>query len=270
MSAFIGSGIGYRSAYRGALLEGEHDGRPELLEVIAGHFFASAGLLEQLAASYPLVFHEVGLSVGTAEAGAIDRGIAARVRHLVERARPVLLSDHLAMTRSGGVDLGHLCPLWYTFETLARTVDRVRAWQDLFGVPVALENIAAPFVIPDADMSEAEFFTRLVDATGCGMLMDVTNLALNANNDKADPFLRLSEYPLESVWQVHLAGGIREGDWHVDSHSEPVDALSFRLLAALRARAPLRAIVVERDDKLPALAELVAESRHARKVWMEA
>jgi hypothetical protein len=269
----LGAGIGFRRPHRDGLLRAraEDRPRPDVLEVIPGHFFASPAAIEPLAAAYPLVFHEVCLSLGTAGANDLDRKLVQRVRELVELARPRLVSDHLALTRSpSGTDVGHLCPMPYSEESLALVCDRVRALQDVLRVPVALENIATPFVLGGADMSEPEFFTRLVEKTGCGLLLDLTNLALNAKNHGYDAFDRLGEYPLASVWQVHVAGGVREGEWWVDTHSEPVDVASLELLVALRGRAPLRAIVVERDDKLPDLDTLVDEAKSAWRAWRDA
>jgi len=136
------------------------------------------------------------------------------------------------------------------------------------GCAVALENIAAPFVIPGG-MPEAEFLARLVERTGCGLLLDLTNLLLSARNEGADARRRLQEYPLHAVRQVHLAGGFRDrrGVW-VDSHSEPVEDESYALLADLRLGATgLVAIVIERDDKLPELAQLMLDVERARRVW---
>jgi uncharacterized protein (UPF0276 family) len=144
----------------------------------------------------------------------------------------------------------------------------VRAISDVLGVPVALENIAAPFEIPGG-MPEAEFFTRLVERTGCGVLLDLTNLLGNAYNHGFDARERLRDYPLAAVQQVHLAGGFVDHDrqW-VDSHSEPVEPAAYALLAELAAARPaLRTIVIERDDKLGALAELVGEADRAQAIW---
>jgi hypothetical protein len=136
-------------------------------------------------------------------------------------------------------------------------------------VPVALENIAAPFVLP-AEMTEPEFFARVVDKTGCKVLLDVTNLVVNGKNYGFDPLDRAKDYPLEAVWQVHLAGGYLSKDFWIDSHSEPVDDASLALLRGIAGRTrDLRAIVVERDDKIPPLSELVAEARRARAIWEE-
>ncbi|HUJ58178.1 MAG TPA: DUF692 domain-containing protein [Kofleriaceae bacterium] len=267
--SFVGAGIGYRRTHRDALLADAGE-RPALLEIIPGHFFGEPEALAPLAARYPLVFHEVGLSLGTADAGsAASRALVARIRALIDLARPALVTDHVAITRSpGGVDLGHLCPLWYTREALALVGDRVRALQDRFGVPVALENIAAPFALGEAELTEAAFFGELCAATGCGMLLDLSNLIANARNFGFDAAARLADYPLEAVVQVHLAGGSDDRGFWVDSHDAPVGDDAFALLAQLRGRArSLVAIVVERDDRVPPLPELVAEARRAEALW---
>ncbi len=265
-AGFLGGGIGYRRAYHDALLSAPPPERPRVLEVMPDHFFADPRGIAPLAAEYPLVFHDVGLSLGTAPGGAGRESASrlARIRSLARDARPVLFTDHLAMTRSpSGIDLGHLCPIPYTREALVVVADGVKAVEDALGIPVALENIAAPFVL-EGEMNEPEFFARLVDATGCGLLLDVTNLLYNARNDEGDPETLVLEYPLDAVLQVHVAGGVRENGRWVDSHSEPVDQECLTLLARLAGRMPrLRAAIVERDSKLPPLAALVSESRRA-------
>lgn len=263
---FLGAGIGYRRAHRSALLAGAG---PRVLELMPDHFFADPASIEALADGHAIVFHDVGLSLGTAGDPSWRRPRLARIRELAVRARPRLFSEHLALTRDpDGVELGHLAPLWRNAAQLQVLVEHVRALQDALGLPIALENIAAPFDIPGG-MPEPEFFCELVRQSGCGMLLDLTNLLLNARNHAFDVRQRLREYPLEAVWQVHLAGGYRDRQqvW-IDSHSEPVEDEAYALLEELgRARDSLRAIVVERDDKLGSLEELLAEARRAEGVW---
>lgn len=258
------AGVGYRAVHRAALLAGE--ATPAVLEVMPDHFFARPEALAPLADICPLVMHDVGMSVGTAGPDDVER--MARVRALVDIARPRWFSDHLCLSRGpDGTDLGHLGPLWYTESLLTQVVDRVRRWQDALGVPIALENITAPFVFPGADFTEAAFMRAVIDATGCGVLLDLTNLWINAQNGGFDPVARLRDYPLDAVVQVHLAGGVARGDWWIDSHTEPVDAQSYAMLAALRGHAPVEYIIIERDDGIPALPTLLDEAAQALHVW---
>lgn len=268
---WLGAGVSYRRRHGQELWAAPQ--RPPVLEIIPEHFSAEPAAIEPLADAFHLVFHAVGLSVATAPDGparAVLDARLARVRELVRRARPAWFSDHLAITVSpDGADIGHLAPIIHDGETLAIVIDRVRVWQDVLGVPVALENIAAPFTVPGA-MPEAEFLHRLVEATGCLLLLDITNLLLNGRNLGFDPAARLADYPLHAVVQVHLAGGLLAHGWWVDSHSEPVEPASLALLALLAGRAPVRAIIIERDENLPPLAALVAEAARAQAVWEQA
>ncbi len=267
MSGFLGAGIGYRTPHRAALLRGEG---PPLLEVIPDHFFTRPAAMEPLAERYALVFHDVGQSVATDFAGAPDPTTdrLRRIRELTERAAVALFSDHLALIRGpDGHDLGHLAPVWLTERTLATAIERVHRIQDVLRVPVAIENITAGFRIPGGDLDEPEFFCRLVEATGCGVLLDLTNLVINGRNFGFDPLTEMGRYPLQAVVQVHLAGGHQHQGWWEDDHGHPVEDESFALLRALRGKAPLRGIVVERDAHLPPLPKLVAEAAYAQQVW---
>lgn len=271
LASFVGAGIGYRREHRDALLAAPPGAAPAVLEVMPDHLFAEPEAIDALAARYPIVFHDAGLSLGTAGDPGPGKARLRRIAELAARARPVLFSEHLALTRSpSGIDLGHLAPLWLTHELLELLVDRVNAVQDALGMPVALENIAAPFEVPGGDLTEPELLARLVERTGCGVLLDLANLLYTARNGGLDAPAMLREYPLAAVMQVHLAGGVLEQDGWIDSHSEPVEDATYALLAQLRRSAPaVRAIIVERDAKLGALGELVAEATRAEQIWKE-
>jgi len=270
--SWIGPGISYRRRYHHELIslaaQGTETASGKLvLEIIPEHFFAHPAALEILAEKYCLVFHDLGLSIATVR---IDEARHRRLQHLnalVRLAKPVLFSDHLALTGSpAGLDCGHLAPAWYTDEALYHTVEHVRRCQDVLGIPIAFENIAAPFILP-APMSEPEFMTRLVERTGCGLLLDIGNLLCNARNFRYNACDWLTQYPLEAVQQVHLAGGTCHNGWWVDSHSEPVEDASFALLQGLAHCTALKTIVIERDRNLPSLTALVAEAQHAAQLW---
>jgi uncharacterized protein (UPF0276 family) len=171
----------------------------------------------------------------------------------------------VAFTRAGGIEIGHLAPLPRTNEALdvlERNVARARA--TIGDVPLVLENIAAPMrLATDGDYREGAFLAELVARTGCGLLLDVENLFANAANFGEDPRAMLDELPPDAVVQLHVAGGHWSGDAYVDSHAHAVTEAVWALAAEACARFPIRAIVVERDENLPAFDALLGEIERA-------
>jgi uncharacterized protein (UPF0276 family) len=113
-------------------------------------------------------------------------------------------------------------------------------------------------------MSEGEFLRHVVAETGCGLLLDVTNLFINSANHGVDPRRWLDEAPLESVVQLHFVGAEQAGERWIDSHAQPVGPGIWELLEEVLARAPARGAILERDEHIPPLAELLPELRTAR------
>jgi uncharacterized protein (UPF0276 family) len=214
----------------------------------------------------PVLLHGIGLSLGSAEG--LD---AERVEHAaaVARAvRPPWFSEHIAFTRAGGVEIGHLAPLPFTreaVETVAANVATLRRAlpEDL---PVLLENIAYTFTLPGSEMDEATFVRQVLEATGAGLLLDLENVHANAANHGYDPIEYLESLPLERVVEVHLAGGVWSGGEYADTHTRPVPEESWALLEWLAPRADVKAVIIERDDDLPPFGELLAEARRAREI----
>lgn len=214
-------------------------------------------LVELRGRGVPAVAHAVGLSLGGSEP--LE---AARVAHLAAVAEALgspLVSDHIAFTRAGGLDTGHLLPLPRTRAALDVLVEHVRQAQQRLPVPLALENIAGLMRWPDNDLTEVQFLTELLDRTDCLLLLDVANLYADACNLGLDVAALLDGLPLERLAYVHVAGGLfAEGLYH-DTHAHPVPSPVFELLASLCARVDPPGVLLERDDRYPTDAELGAE-----------
>jgi uncharacterized protein (UPF0276 family) len=127
-----------------------------------------------------------------------------------------------------------------------------------------LENIAYLVDPPGAEMDEAEFVSRAVVESGCGLLLDLTNLHANAANHGYDPVAWLERVPLDRVVQVHVTGGHWRDGILIDSHSQATPADVWELLEYVAARAPVRAVLLERDERIPPIGELLDELDLAR------
>lgn len=263
----LGAGYSFRRAYRPETFV--HRARIGVLEIVADHFMqASAAVdaeLALLAEHFALVPHGLDLSLGSAEG--LDEAYLERFAAVVSRARPAWWSEHVAFTRAGGISIGHLAPVPWTREALD-VLERnlARARRRIGDVPVVLENIASPLRFCNPEMSEAAFLAELVARTGCGLLLDVENLYANAVNFGEDPRAALDAFgalPRDAVVQLHVAGGAWSGGTYVDSHARRVRDEVWALAAAACERFDVRAIVVERDENLPAFAELLEEVERA-------
>jgi uncharacterized protein (UPF0276 family) len=216
-----------------------------------------ASLAVLRAAGKPVVPHGVSLSLGGAERP--DRARLAHLAACAEALKSPLVSEHIAFTRAGDLDAGHLLPVPRTREALAVIAENVRIAQDQLPVPLALENIAPLFGWPADELTEGEFLTELAARTGALLLVDVANLHTARVNLGTEPRQVLDALPLERLGYVHVAGGIeRDGVWH-DTHTHPLTEPVLDLLADLAARARLPGVLLERDGDYPPDAELAAE-----------
>ena len=130
------------------------------------------------------------------------------------------------------------------------------------------ENPSSYLRFPGA-MDEWEFIAEMCRRTGCGLLLDVTNLYVSAVNHGFAPLAFLDGMPAAQVRQIHLAGHSQGKELLVDTHDSPVPDAVWILYAAALARCGPVATMVERDAAIPPLAELLAELDIARRLASE-
>lgn len=167
------------------------------------------------------------------------------------------VSDHLGFTRGGrSGEIGHFVPPPFTHDALEAVCRNIERLDGRFGGrPFFLENIAYQFRF-DGTMTEAEFLAHVLRTTGCGWLLDVTNVYANAVNFGFDALQFLEAVvPAASRLQVHLAGGHvdpRTG-FYVDSHSHAIPEEVWELYrkAADLAEDRLEAVFLEWDQNYP-------------------
>jgi uncharacterized protein len=229
----------------------------ECLEITAEHFFGNGeDRLKHLRTSFHLFVHGLGLSLGTP--GPLDSKRLDQFARIVNAADPDWISEHVAFTRTGEVDLGHLNPLPPTREVLITVADHARQVADRCGKPILLENITS-HVRLTGELSETDFLNQLCERADCGLLLDVTNLFINSRNHGFDPLQWLHEIEPRRIKQLHIVGYSRAGDRYTDSHAAPIQDELIELARAVVAYAPVKAILLERDDDFPDAAGLERE-----------
>jgi uncharacterized protein len=264
---FLGAGLGYRRSLHDVLRKRRK--QVGFLEVMPEHALegteASRRALLDLASTMPVVTHSVSLSVGTATGA--DVGFARKMHGVGQRLDAAWASDHLCYTKVGDRHIGQLTPIPYTEEALKVVVANTKSVMAAMpGRPFLLENISQYFQFQGADYTEPEFFTAVTKRTGCGVLLDVTNLHNNATNLGLDPERYLDEFPLESVVQMHLAGSEWIGGKLLDTHGGPVLEPVWDLMARVVEQSDVRAALVERDQTFE-LGDLFGEVERANAIF---
>jgi hypothetical protein len=265
-----GVGLGLRWEF----LEEVLDGPPldiAFFEVSPENYMRRGGYypaaLERIGTRYPLVTHGLTLSIGSHAAP--DREYLAELKDEVERLATPWHSDHLAFTSGAGRAFHELLPLPFTRDTAARVGDRLEALADVLGRPVAIENVTY-YVHPGRrELSEGDFLHALLERTRAGLLLDVNNVYVNAENHGFDARRMLESFPLERTVEIHVAGHARTpSGLIIDNHGAKVIEPVLELLGAALERTGAKPVLLERDNCVPELPELLAEVQQL-SAWYE-
>lgn len=244
------------------------------LEIHPENFLANphaAELLLEARRHYPVSVHTVGLSIGSATG--IDRMHLRRVRALIDRLDPCMVSGHLAWSTHEGEFLNDLVPLPYDEETLRLLSAHLGEVQDGLGREYLVENPASYFGFGNSTMTEVEFLGELIERTGCRLLCDVSNIHVSGHNMGFDPYAYIDSLPAHAVGEIHLGGftiepdGATPGaDLLVDTHSTFIAEPSWDLYGYAIRRFGAIPTLIEWDKDIPALATLLAQAACADQV----
>jgi len=221
--------------------------------------------LETVRARHPISLHGVGLSLAADVPPDVHH--LQRLRALVRRFDPFLVSEHLAWSTWDGVYRPDLLPIPRTDEALARVATNIAHAQDVLQRQLLVENPSHYLCFSNHDYDELEFLTELCRRTGCGLLLDVNNTYVSARNLTFDAQAFLDAVPAQYIGELHLAGHSHDPSLGaallIDSHDTPVCNDVWRLYARLIRRVGHRPTLLERDDAIPAFDTLLEERNRA-------
>ena len=263
------AGTAFKPQHFAALQDSE--AKPGFIEVHAENYMGDGGLphaqLAKLRTDHALSLHGVGLSIG-GEA-ALDREHLRRLRKLCDRYQPDSFSEHLAWSSHDGLFLNDLLPLPYIEDTLERVIAHVAQTQEMLGRRILLENPATYLQFAASAIPETEFLAEIAARTGCGLLLDVTNVLVACTNRGEAPAAYLTAFPLQQIGEIHLAGHHVTADAGgrpllIDDHGSLVSAKVWSLYESVIARAGPLPTLIEWDNEVPDWSALVAETQKAQ------
>ncbi|CAJ0794291.1 hypothetical protein LMG18095_02582 [Ralstonia thomasii] len=248
--------------------------RPDVgfFEVHAENYMVDGGpfhhWLSRVREAYPLSIHGVGLSIG-GEAP-LDEAHLERLAVLLAQYEPESFSEHLAWSTHGDFFYNDLLPIRYDRVTLERICDHVDQVQERLKRRILLENPATYVEFAGNEFHEAEFIREVVLKTGCGLLLDLTNVLVSSVNHHRGSLDYLSRLPLNAVGEIHLAGFSTDRDANgapllIDDHGSRVCPTVWDLFRRTIAWLGPTPTLIEWDNNVPPLSDFLAEARHAER-----
>lgn len=259
----------------------------DFVEVHSENFFAQGGasraLIKQVAAIYPVSLHSTALGLGSK--AAIAGGYLDSLNELVQTVNPFLMSDHAAFSwaeiNGKAVHAGDLLPIAFNQKNLNNMANNIDAVQQLTGQRLLIENLSA-YIQPSLSrqlasensvLAETEFLVALTELTQCGLLIDLNNLVVNANNFSTEPDVDyakqwLQQIPTGIVGEIHLAGftAVNKGELVIDDHSQAISDTGWQLYQFALQRFGAVPTLIEWDNNLPSWQELLGEAHKARVI----
>jgi uncharacterized protein (UPF0276 family) len=209
--------------------------------------------------------HAIGMSLGS-EGIRQREQFLSEIKAVLDVMKATELSDHLAFSHVDGVRMHDFAPLWRVEEQLELFVENVNFVQDRLGVRLSVENVASLFDL-GGDIRPAEFANEVARRTGCGLLLDISNVLINEANGYGGTATEFEELHLDEVTQIHLAGGELVDGLMWDAHSNPVPNEDLLWLERLLPRLTnCSSIIIERDERLQQGHELVDDLETVRQV----
>jgi uncharacterized protein (UPF0276 family) len=282
-------GVGLRHLhYDEALAHNQSQTPIDFVEIHAENFFAKGGitqaLLSDVCEHYQLSVHGTSLRLGSNLP--LPQQTLSQFAELVKSTQPKLVSEHLCFNRAMIDDKiyhsGDLLPIAFNEASLAQTVSNIQQVQEAIGRALLIENLSAYLNISEMDpdsrdtMTEPEFLLRLCEMAGCGMLLDLNNLIVNALNQKhADPIDavlgHVKQLPKHLVGEIHLAGFSEQkvAGFIVDDHGQAVSQQCWEVYRQTIKRFPSVPTLIEWDTNLPPWETLVDQANKARDIALQ-
>ena len=238
------------------------------LEVHSENFFGDGGqplaYLDWFADRYAISTHGVGLSLGSTDP--LDKIHLQKLKRLVDRIQPGLVSDHLCWVGVNGHFTNDLLPLPYTDDALVHVTARIAEVQDYLQRTILVENVSSYMQFSQSTIPEWEFVAALSRASGCKILLDVNNIYVNSVNHVFDPYDYLNAIPLGSVGEIHLAGFQDTGEILIDTHGDVVAEDVWTLYEYAINRFGAIPTLVEWDTDIPAVDVLLNQAARATDI----
>ena len=201
------AGLGFRREMLPDLRNSESSIDVDFFEIAPENWLSIGGRLakdlREFTERYAFTCHGLSLSVGGYTE--LDTVLLKNIKRFMQTHQIKLYTEHLSWCADDG-HLYDLLPIPCTEGAVKWVANRIKQAQDILDMQIGIENASYYVAPPNAEMTEAEFVSAIVEESGCYFHLDVNNVYVNSQNFNFDPIKYLQSLPLEKVGYMHVAG----------------------------------------------------------------
>lgn len=241
-------------------------------EIHSENFFFTSGplmnILMEIRKNYPISIHGVGLSLGSSTD--VNQLHLNRLKQLVDVIDPFLISEHLSWGMINNQYLPDLLPMPYTKESFEIFCRNINFAQNFLKRELLIENPSSYLEFKKSDLTEVEFLVDICEKEGAKILLDINNVFVSSFNHGWNPKNYIDAIPKNLVKEIHLSGhSIKEisanESIRIDTHDDNVCPEVWELYSYASKKFGCIPTLIEWDDKIPSLANLIAEAQKINK-----
>ncbi|ENU24113.1 UPF0276 protein [Acinetobacter proteolyticus] len=268
MAELAGVGLGLRREFIDGFLNA--DTHPDFIEVAPENWMGFGGrhakLLAQCVEKAPLICHGLSLSIGGPHA--LNLEFIQQVKKFLQHYKVQIYSEHLSYTHDGGY-LYDLLPIPMTEAAANYVAERILRVQDILGQRLVIENVST-YLMPNAEMREAEFVREVLLKADCELLLDVNNVYVNSINHGSDAYAFIDAMPKDRISYLHVAGHEQvEKNLLIDTHGAAISDPVWQLLQYSYQICGVKPTLLERDFNIPSWQQLQNELTHIKNMQQE-
>lgn len=250
MVDLAGVGLGLRRDFIDEFLSAEK--APDFIEIAPENWMGFGGrhakLLARCVEKTPLICHGLSLSIGGPHPLNIE--FIQQIKSFLADYHVPIYSEHLSYTHDSGY-LYDLMPIPMTETAVKYVAERILRVQDILGKRLVVENVST-YLMPNAEMSEADFVSEVLQQADCELLLDVNNVYVNSINHGSDGYAFIRAMPKERIRYIHIAGHEQvEQDLLIDTHGAEVCDSVWQLLQHTYQVCGVKPTLLERDFNIP-------------------
>ncbi|MGB8483610.1 MAG: DUF692 domain-containing protein [Acinetobacter bohemicus] len=268
MVPLAGVGLGLRREFIDTFLSAET--HPDFIEIAPENWMGFGGrhakLLAQCVEKAPLLCHGLSLSIGGPHPLNIE--FIKQVKTFLQQYQVPIYSEHLSYTHDGGY-LYDLLPIPMTEAAVKYVAERILRVQDILGQRLVIENVST-YLMPNAEMTEAEFVREVIEQADCELLLDVNNVYVNSMNHGSDGYAFIQAMPKERIRYLHIAGHEQISEnLLIDTHGAEICDPVWELLQYTYQICGVKPTLLERDFNIPSWQQLQYELATIKKIQQQ-